>query len=180
MKKISTISAVRMAEDVCNFGKDKLGSCQGDCWCRSRDTEDRLSIDNAGNCPGQHRCRADLLDTLHPEEFPESFNPLLQEGRDRLDGAVIAGETGAPVDDDTVGFFEGNKKVVPDGINAIRNNCIMMDGNGSLFKESDDRLPAGIRINGPGRGNGNNGPRDLERPDVGMAHDRSDVPCHRY
>ena len=113
-----------------------------------------------------------MLDALHPEEFPESFNPLLQKGRDRLDGTVVVGETSTPVDDDAVGFFYGNEKFVPDIFHTIGNDSVIPDGNGLLFKESDNGLPAGIGINGPGRGDGNDSPRDLEWSGVVMTHDR--------
>lgn len=161
-----------MADDMRDFREDEVCGCQGDGRCRSRDAEDSSSINNPGSRPGQHRCRADLLDALHPEEFPEPLNPLLQQGRDRFNGTVIVGETCPPVDNDAVRFFYRNEQFIPDRINAIGNDSVVPDGDGRLFKESGNGLSAGIGINGPGCRDGDDSPGDLERSDVIMAHGR--------
>jgi len=57
--------------------------------------EDEGAVGQARQSTGLNRSRTDLLEGEGPEELAEAFDPLVEQGCDRLRGAIPTGDAGA-------------------------------------------------------------------------------------
>src|SRR5262245_16732450 len=99
-EKGRTALFLRLLDHVCQLGDHELFHREPDGGFRSRQRDDDPSARQPGACAAHHRGRADLFETQHPEQFPETVQPLLQHRRHCFVRAVARRDAGPAGGDD--------------------------------------------------------------------------------
>src|SRR5262245_6312556 len=90
--RIGFILPPELREEMADLGQDEPLEPEPDGLFRAREAEHGPSAGDAGDRPGKHRGRADLLEGQGAEQLAETVEPKIEQRLDGLRRAVPGGD----------------------------------------------------------------------------------------